>query len=152
MHKRDLERCFDNNLQPLGFKKKASSWYLEQEDTLVLVDLQKSNFGDQFYTNVAAWLKVLGRNVFPKEHQCHIRIRLGAAYPELKAPADKLLNLEDLSLTDAQRSDGINQLFINGIIPLTTLFKDVDSAKNALHSSILSGALVTKRAQELLGT
>jgi hypothetical protein len=71
-----LLKVFDECLRPKGFRRKASTWYLEREEAILLVNLQRSQWGPQYYVNLAVWLKALGACSFPKQHLCHVRERL----------------------------------------------------------------------------
>lgn len=148
--KRDLESCFDASLKPVGFKKKGGTWYQSNEETIVLIDLQKSNYGDQYYINIAMWIRALGESVFPKEHQCHVRVRFGSAFPQLKLMSEILFNLEEASLTDEQREDGIRNLLGAHILPLARSFESTKSLAEKFRGEGLKGALVLKSAQDLL--
>lgn len=40
-----------------SFQRKVSNWYVEHDDSVHLVNIQRSNFGKQFYINIAIWLR-----------------------------------------------------------------------------------------------
>lgn len=77
-----MEAQFAPSLKALGFKKKARTWTRETQEAFQLVNLQKSQFGEQVYVNVAVYLKALGEETSPPEHRCHIRARLERIAPE----------------------------------------------------------------------
>jgi len=77
-----VEAQFAPGLKALGFKKKARTWTRETAEAFQLVNLQKSQFGEQVYVNVAVYLKALGEETFPPEYRCHIRARLERIAPE----------------------------------------------------------------------
>ena len=140
--KRDLESCFDASLKPAGFKKKGGTSYQSNEETIVLIDLQQSNYGDQYYINIAVWIRALGENEFPKEHQCHVRVRFGSAFPQLKVMSEALFNLEDASLADEQRQDGIRSLLETHILPLARSFESTKSLAERFRGEGLKGGRV----------
>lgn len=51
MDKKDLMKLFDNVLKPYGFKKKGNYWRLEGDELIKIVNLQKSQWGNQYYIN-----------------------------------------------------------------------------------------------------
>src|SRR3989337_1174480 len=72
------------------FKKKANRWYYHADETILVVNLQKSYYGDQYYINLGVWIKALVNEDytkhfpvsdlnFPKEYECHISLRLADA-------------------------------------------------------------------------
>ena len=68
-----IRALFDKTLREQGFKKAAGSWYSDRPETVLVVNLQKSQYGYSFYINLGIWLKAVGESVAPKEHHCHVR-------------------------------------------------------------------------------
>jgi hypothetical protein len=62
----------------LGFpRKKAQNWYRDKENLIHVVGLQKSNWGQLYYINLAVWVKSLGEpEQCPRVQDCHLRLRL----------------------------------------------------------------------------
>jgi hypothetical protein len=69
-------KAFEGPLGEAGFRKKSGSWYLDAPETILVANLQKSNWGPQYYVNLAVWFKALGTEEAPKEQFCHLRKRL----------------------------------------------------------------------------
>jgi hypothetical protein len=61
--------AFDEVMKKAGFRKKSGSWCLDTAETIAVANLQKSNYGEQYYVNLAVWLKGLADSVFPREHK-----------------------------------------------------------------------------------
>ncbi len=77
-----------------GFIKNSGAWYRRQGDAISVVDLQKSQYGNQYYINVGLWLLEIADERFPKEWVCHLRTRLEALLPPHEEPRlEKLLDL-----------------------------------------------------------
>lgn len=72
---RILVEAIGKPLKAAGFKKKANTWFLNNDETIAVLNLQRSSYGPQYYINVGLWLKPLGEVDIPKEHHCHIRCR-----------------------------------------------------------------------------
>lgn len=104
MKRNPLVDALSTALDPYGYRRKGRTWYLDSDDALRIVDLQKSQYGDAHYINLAVWLKSFGDNPAPKEHQCHIRTRL-SALPGIGSDVDQALNLDDPSLTFEERQE-----------------------------------------------
>lgn len=64
-----------------GFTRRSNSWYLRQQETIVVLDLQRSQYGPQYYMNVALSLLPLGEVDAPGENQCQVRTRLSNVFP-----------------------------------------------------------------------
>lgn len=87
-----------------GFRRKGTTLYRDQQETIAVIKLQGSRYGGRYFLNVALWLKAVGEATEPKEHHCHMRTRLSYLRP---APNDDerqelFLDLES-GLTDEER-------------------------------------------------
>lgn len=87
-----VEAQLSPGLKASGFKKKARTWTRETPDAFQVVNLQKSQFSEQVYVNVAVYLKALGDETSPPEHRCHIRARLERIAPESLSAEIRSLN------------------------------------------------------------
>jgi hypothetical protein len=61
--------------------KKSGSWYRRSDETIVVLNLQKSNYGPSYYVNVAIWLLAAGPADAPKPSHCHVQTRLERLVP-----------------------------------------------------------------------
>jgi hypothetical protein len=83
-------------LRQAGFAKKADGWYRTVPEAILVVNLQKSSYGDdRYYLNLGAWLRGFGDVPFPKENQCHLRMRTDHVTSEGTDWDEELLNLEN---------------------------------------------------------
>ena len=64
------------------FARKGQSWFLNGEDAIVVVELQKSNYDEKYYVNFGIWLKRFGLTLYPKANHCQIQSRLTSLYPD----------------------------------------------------------------------
>ncbi|MBV7519968.1 DUF4304 domain-containing protein [Ensifer sp. ENS12] len=55
-------------LKPLGFRRKSSSWYLENDETVLIVNVQRSQFGPQYYLNFSVVIRAISTVPQPKEY------------------------------------------------------------------------------------
>jgi len=72
-------------LRGAGFERRGSAWYRSTGDSTQVVHLQRSDYSDQFYVNLACALTALTSARYPAEHHCHIRTRLTALVPDQAA-------------------------------------------------------------------
>ncbi len=121
-------------LKAAGFKKKSDTWYRSSADVIAVLNLQKSNYGQQFYINVALWLRTLGDVNAPPENQCHIRCRLSDVVEEDKKQIARLLDLEDVSTSDEDRSAQIRSLVERHVIPFFSRTATIDGLKTAYRT------------------
>lgn len=138
-------------LKNAGFRRKGNNWFWETEDAVVVVNLQKSNFGEQYYVNLAVWLRALGDASEPKEQLCHVRLRSTALDAERqKYWEDKVFNLE-YPLPDEER-DALSRSFMeSNALPFLRAAASLDGLRNLQGEGRLKGAAVMAKAQSLIG-
>jgi hypothetical protein len=95
--KRAIAAAIHEVLTAEGFTRTGTTWHYDGEETILVVNLQGSMWGNVSYINLAVWVKALGRAKVTKEHVCHIRTRLRGVKLE------KALDEEDRSLSDDER-------------------------------------------------
>jgi hypothetical protein len=110
-----IQEAFVEAVKGGGFHEYAGSWYLDGAEATLVVNLQKSTYGDQYYVNLAVWDKSLGEVKFPKEHKCHVRLRLGSL---VGGDAVRCFDGEDQSLDNATRRVLIKAVMEQHAIPL----------------------------------
>lgn len=143
-----LHLALEDVLSPAGFLKKGDSWFRRADDVVEVVNLQKSQFGHQYYLNYALWLRPLGEATFPKEEKCHIRMRANAIASS-EAQLGRLLDLESGAPETERRSEFANILTAE-FLPFADACRTVNSLRSLLESGKLKKAMVHKAAKEVL--
>ena len=59
-----------------GFSRAGSTFYKDLDELTAVVNLQRSQFGPQYYVNLAWYDPKLLGTIRPKEHHCHVRLRI----------------------------------------------------------------------------
>lgn len=133
-----------------GFTKRSGAWYRRQTDTIAVVEFQKSQYGLQYYVNVALWLLALGEEQFPKERTCHVRSRLSDVLTADQAT--RLVTLLDLDqpLIDSERGDELMNLLRLCLLPLLESCSTLIGLSSPEGRSFLGKSLVTGPARQLL--
>jgi hypothetical protein len=97
----------ESAMKGLPFRRKSTTWYHESEEAVVVLNVQKSNFGEQYYINLGALVKGLGstrEGIPPRENECHLRLRIESLVPEKQELIQRvMLNLEDNTVGSAER-------------------------------------------------
>lgn len=81
MEKTTFKKTIGGVLKAARFANKGQSWFLDGDESIVVLNLQKSDFDDKYYVNLGIWLKSLGAVAFPAENKCHIQVRLTSLFP-----------------------------------------------------------------------
>jgi hypothetical protein len=146
-----IRGAFASTMKKAGFQKKGDGWYRETEDAILVANLQKSNFGEQYYVNLAVWLKALGEVSFPKEYQCHVRTRATALDPERQRYWDgEVFNLEHREILDAGRAQLIESFLETVAIPFLVAAGSLTELRHLHRDGRLKGAAVMARAMPVL--
>jgi hypothetical protein len=136
-----------------NFKKKGSTWYRETSGALQVLDLQKSNFGGQFYINlclVPSGMAVEGAPT-PKAHKCPISIRIGSLFGDDRKEAEDLLNLEFQDLSPVERELGIKRMLERVVTIFFDRLTELSDLKLAIEQGMFKRGAVTVAARNYLG-
>jgi len=146
-----IKEAIKKPLSEAGYIKKSDTWYLRNDEVVLLVNIQKSQYGNQFYINCGASLKSLSSVEFPKEHQCNIRFRIEDVIPSgSESNIGALLDLEDISISENQRKDGILKLIVECVLPALNALSSIKGIGEAIRSGLLAKAMVHKDVKDLV--
>jgi Domain of unknown function (DUF4304) len=143
--------AINSALKILDFKKKSNTWYLHRDETVLLVNLQKSQYGDQFYINCAVLVRALSNLEFPKEYACHIRFRLDS--DEVGAPKKRielLLDLENDSISDAERKAELEKLIANHALPFLNQCSTLNEIAEMVRDGKIKSSFILKDLADLI--
>lgn len=143
-----VQATVDAYAKGAGMTKKSGSWYLPRDETVLVLNLQKSNYAARYYLNVGVWLRPLAPADFPEEQACHIRTRLGQLVSD-DTHADQLLDVEWVTAhADAvDELDALLKKIIGRVIDAT---ESLATLRGSAGNPFLDTALLTGAAQRLL--
>jgi hypothetical protein len=144
-----VQRAFDRFGKEAGFEKKSGSWYRRGDEVIAVSNLQKSQYGPQYYFNQGFWLTRVSDERFPKEQQCHIRARLGALLRDASSRIDQLLDLEH-EMPDDQRLEELVALLNERLLPLIERGSSVAGLRALLDEGAFRAAGIRGPAHEAL--
>lgn len=145
-----IQSRLDKLARANGFEKKAGSWYLRRDETILVLNLQKSNYGGRYYLNVAVWLRELGDETAPKEQNCHIRTRLGRLVVDPDV-IDRLLDNEWAEIHPATDSEFVSVMSA-ALGPVIEGSASVEALREGAGRRLVEKSLVTGPAQRLVGS
>jgi hypothetical protein len=143
-----IELVLNDVLLPRGFRKKKKTWQLPMDDTILLVDLQRSSWGPQFYINLAVFVRKLSDNPAPKEKDCHIRNRLDSSTGASPTVAEAL-DLENTALDDNQRRAVLQQAMEAEGLKFLHDFESIPKIRESLLKGEYKGLSVDLEARTL---
>jgi hypothetical protein len=140
-----------SSLKPHGFRKIARSWYMEKPETILIVNVQKSQFGNQFYLNCSVVFRSISTTDQPKERHGDVRFRLDAILsPSDEALCRSLLDLENNLFSDDERRVQLADLLDRFGLPLLLQCSSEAGAAEAFENRALPEWMLSKAGIELL--
>jgi len=77
LSKEQLTDCFKPVFKQHGFKKNKTTWRKTTDDLIYVLNIQGSQWSNEdYYINVAIYIKALGTEINPPEYRCHISSRI----------------------------------------------------------------------------
>lgn len=145
-----IQITFDEFGKSSGCWKKSGSWYRRGSETVVVLNMQKSQYATRYYINVAVWLLALGEADAPKENKCHIRTRLTQLVPrELEEQVNALLDLNS-PIGDDDRRDELLVVLREHLLPLMDGSSTTEGLRSGNGQRLIERSLLTGPAQRLL--
>jgi hypothetical protein len=71
-----IAECLQGVLRELGFNRRKKNWYRQRGEAVQMINLQKSNFGEQFRVGLGILFRCLSENPTPNMCDCHITEQL----------------------------------------------------------------------------
>jgi hypothetical protein len=130
--KRQLGEALAPVLKVAGYRKRALTWHREWKDTISVVNLQKSQWGDQFYVNCAIYLKALGSEKTPPEYRCQVRTRIDDLVPD-QSRLNALLDFEK-KIKEETRLEEIVTLVTSFALPWLEKYSEVEQLRSLVCS------------------
>lgn len=143
----EIQQEFDAFGANAGMLKKSGNWYHASDETISVLNLQKSQYGLSYYFNVGIWITPLGEERFPKEHKCHVRLRLGDLVPQRTEEISALLDLEHDASSRVER---LRDVFERELKPFLASGESLDGLRQLQREGRLAGAFVLGPAMALL--
>ena len=76
MEKKEFKKLLSNILKQYGFYYTNKRYYLSNNELIIVIDTQKSNFENSYYLNYGILIKEINPDLeYPKEYLCDIRGR-----------------------------------------------------------------------------
>ena len=149
MSRNVIQATFDGFMDSAGFSKTSGSWYRITDEVITVVELQKSQYGLQYYVNIALWLRPLGEARTPKEHVCHVRTRLSQLVGGEEDQLAALLDL-DVPVPEDQRAEDLTSFLTVHLGPVLEAVASIKSLREDPGQKVVAASLVRGPAQKLV--
>lgn len=112
-----LLAILNEELRILGFRKTGSTWRLNQDETVIVVNLQKSQYDNAYFINIGFCLQSLPHNDNPKCEECHVYMRLEDLPAASTIDLSNLLLFGDSPTISDEKGIQIRKAFRDIVIP-----------------------------------
>ncbi|MGN6495617.1 MAG: DUF4304 domain-containing protein [Agriterribacter sp.] len=109
---------FDEAAKGNGFEKSFGGWILESSESIVVLDLQKSNFGNYFELNIKIFIHGIFEKIYIKNKD--LKKYPGNVFRRHPPEFKDVLDL-DMPLDETIRTQKLNLLFNEFILPFSNL-------------------------------
>lgn len=132
-----------------GFRRKSSTYSLRRAETIAVVHLQRFTFGPRYFVNVALWFLEVEDVDHPKEHQCHLRARLGSLLPT-RSDDIPVFDLE-YGIPDDERRRAIVDLLDARVLPALLPWDSIETGLASSEGRKMLDQWVHRDAYPVLG-
>jgi hypothetical protein len=116
---KNLTNAVHNAVATKGFVPKHGQgrkfWYKHYPETVLVFELDKSQWGGQFGICVAIGARALLSDEYPRTEFCHVRLGAENIHPEDKEAMNRGLDLEDSSVSHEERRRCVEELVARGV-------------------------------------
>ena len=135
-------------LGPLGFKRRGLTWQLDGEETVCIVNFQKSNYDAKFFLNIGFLIRREQAPDKPKEHECDVRLRAGQLWPSETATMEEVL---EHARPDRKSEESLRAFLLAKVAPFIQQAAGLDGLRRTLMDGALECGLIRKSVRETLG-
>lgn len=118
MDSKEFKVAFSSVAKKNGFEKAFGGWFKESVECIVVLDLQKSNFGDYYELNI----KIYVQEIFGTRYHINkniVKKDTGDIFTRQPNEFRDILDFET-PMDDEKRKKKLEMLFIEFIVPLTS--------------------------------
>jgi hypothetical protein len=134
-----------------GFVKKGSSWYANRAESVLVINPQKSHYGEQYYLNLGVFFRLLGVSEKPKEQECHVRARLtDVVKKDEQTSVQQLLDFDAVLTSGIERKQALADFLLIRGVSFLEQCSSVEGVGTALSQGLLNAMPVSRSLRELL--
>jgi hypothetical protein len=117
MDSKEFKRTFSNLANKCSFKKESDYWSKTSDESILLLELQKSNFGNYYYINIRIFIRGIF-NFDKNETVKTLKKKTMGIFLRQPKEYEDSLNLE-FPMEDNKRSEKLETLFNAFVIPIS---------------------------------
>lgn len=114
-----FKRLFGEVAAKYGFERAYGGWFIESPETMIVLDLQKSNYGEYSYLNIKIYVQSLFGNQYRREKKL-VKTDVGDVFTRTPPQYDEIFNVDSLDDV-SDRVEALDQLFNEYVQPIAKL-------------------------------
>lgn len=150
IEKGPLKKAVGSLLRASGYQKRGQTWHKVGDEVVAAVELQKSQYSDFYYVNVAFELRALSGDELMPTHKSHICLRAERLLPDDVDKIDSLFRLDNAELTSDEQISAISQFFIEKLIPRCDRLLEMKNIRAEYKNGGFRKASIRKVAAQFL--
>jgi len=112
-----FKTIFNEAAKSYGFESAFGGWFKESNESIVVLNLQKSNFGNYYDINLKIYIQGMFGNIYIRNKDL-VKKDTGDVFRRQPPEYKDVLNLDNL-VRDETRKNILNDLFAKFIVPFT---------------------------------
>jgi Domain of unknown function (DUF4304) len=145
--KQALSTALKQLMRDHDYTKKALTWHKAGAETIRVLNVQQSQWGLQFYINLAIYIRALGSEMLPAESHCHIRMRFNHIVPDASM-LEPLLDFESVQNSAISRAEQVAAFVGHYGLPWLEAWADIHYVKAQLTLGRPKGSAILKRVYD----
>jgi hypothetical protein len=117
MDSKEFKNIFDKVAKVNSFEKAFGGWFMESAESIVVLDLQKSNFGNYYDLNVKIYIQGMFGNSYAKNKDL-VKKETGDVFRRHPEGYKDVFDF-DMLMEDVKRKERLESLFSEFIMPFT---------------------------------
>lgn len=145
-----IEQCVAGALESYGFRWVGKKWQLKGDGTLIVLDIQPSEYSGRVYLHLGIFIDAVGTPRKPAAYRAHVSARLETlATDEAEGVFSRAMNA-DIPQSAESRSDAIREFLDVNLRPLVLAGRKFEDLKRSASEGALEYFLVSPEAAEIL--
>jgi hypothetical protein len=145
--KKSFKKAIALPLETANFTKKGQSWYLNSNDVIIVVNLQKNDWADEYFINIGIWLKALGDVSFPSENNCHLSHRVERLFPNEET---LIRDASSLEKSNTALLGSLSEFIVTKLIPFLYDCTHIQKLKEFYLTGKFRAGFIRRDAVEIL--
>ena len=136
MNSKEFKNVFGEVAKTIRFESAFGGWFKESSESIIVLDLQKSHFGDYYEMNIKVYIQGMFGNHYTRNKDL-VKKNIGNVFRRQPSEYNDVLDF-DTYMDDETRKNRLEKLFVEFIVPFT----DKALSKSGLNTLSENGEII----------